>query len=119
MIRTYISLPLLILTLSACTTTYYARRDWSDEAARSEAQRDIKSGRIKILCAGGAQPGPLGISPDDRHLIKEIPEVWFFKNDFFDHKARYYSYPEEAKRFGSNYNAMILEFLKPKADASR
>lgn len=111
----------LALTLCACTTTYYARRDWSDEAARSEAQRDIQSGHVKILCAGDTLQGQLGlgITPYDRSLIKEIPRVWLFKNDFWDDKARHYPYTEQARRFGSVYNAEIIEFLKAKAESSQ
>jgi hypothetical protein len=119
MIRTQITLLLLTLTGCACTTTYYVRRDWSDEAAQSEARRDIKSGHIKILCAGGPYPGPLGVSPDDLCLIEQFPQEWFFKNDFFDNKARHYPYTAEAIRFGSTYNAAIIEFLKPKTEATR
>jgi hypothetical protein len=106
MLQTVI-LSLALLAVSACTITYVVRRDWSDDTARAEAARDIASGKIKILCAGGDRfGGPLGLDMAQQRLVKGIPQQWFYR----DHDSEY-PYQSEALHYGAVYNLEICSFL--------
>ena len=102
---------MLAISIVGCSTTIYGRRDWSDEAARREAEQDIASGQIKILCGGTIAGGPLGVDVDELALIRGIPQRWFPTGCTVP-------YANEGANYGTVYNREILRFLAARVDGT-
>lgn len=47
--------------------------EWKPENAVNEAEYDIKNNKIKIYYSGTITSGPVGVSPEDAHLIENLP----------------------------------------------
>jgi hypothetical protein len=99
----------LALLVCSCASSRFTHEDWSEEAARREAQADIATGGIKIYYGGTIAAGPLGVLPEQAALIRDLPKKWFPTGC----NVRYAS---EGIGYGRAYNAEILRFL---ADASK
>src|SRR5437588_166059 len=62
-----------ILLLTALTACASAPHDFSPQAGRVAAQRDIASGHMRIYIAGTEAAGPVGVDPADRALVSSLP----------------------------------------------
>ena len=110
-LRTFFCSATLTISVCSCTSVQYAHKDWSDEAARREAQADIQTGSFKIYCGGDAVGGPLGVeTPQQERLIRGLPRKWFPTTG---------SYSLEGYQYGTVYNQEVLKFLAQKPDAQK
>jgi hypothetical protein len=77
-----------LIILIFCATVSYAQdvsdgefisypnrtvEEWKPENAIKEAEYDIKNNKIKIYYSGTITAGPVGVSPEEAHLIKNLP----------------------------------------------
>jgi hypothetical protein len=101
----------LTLCVCSCTSARYAHKDWSDDAARREAQADIRTGSVKIYYGGDFVGGPLGVeTAQEQWLIQGLPQKWFPTSG---------NYSLEGHRYGTAYNREVLKFLAQKPAARK
>ena len=91
--------------LAGCASLPFARHDWSPEAARAQAARDLAAGRPRICWSGTIGDAPLGVQGFQEQTIAARLPAWHLPSGCTDPQV------EPAMRFGLVYNREVLTRL--------
>ena len=83
-------------------------RDLSPAAARADAERDTRSGHMRIYRAGGEASTEVGVAAAERHLIRGIPRDDSISLGCIDPQ------PHEHIAYAEAYNKAVIRYLKQK-----
>ena len=105
MLRSFVAVVLAVIGTS-CSSTPPAS-SLTIEAARSEAQRDISSGHMKVYFAGTRAAGPVGAdSPGDWALISRLPQDHRLSKGCIDPDSQVHI------AYARAFNQVIIRYLR-------
>jgi len=82
-------------------------QDWAPERAAREAEKDIRSGTLKLYWSGPIARYPIGIPLEQRRIAEEIPIVYTSTSC----NARNVAFRARQMDYAQRYNSRMIAYL--------